>query len=47
MARKRIKEGIFGNNWMNYLTKFDQLLDIVLIIYMFYEKIFLKVDMRK
>ena len=43
----RIKEGNFVNYQLNYLTEFDMYIDIVLIVYIFCAKIFLKVDMRR
>ena len=33
MERKIIEKGIFGNSQMNYLTKFDLYVDIVLIVF--------------
>ena len=40
MVRQKIQEDIFGNYLMNYLTEFDSHKDIVLIVYIFYAKIF-------
>ena len=37
---KKFLEGIFGNHWMNYWT--DVHIDIVLIMYIFWAKIFFK-----
>ncbi len=38
MIRKR--EGIMGNNRMNYSTEFDLYINIILIVYMFGGKTF-------
>ena len=32
---------------MNYFTEFDLYIDIVLIVYIFHEKTFFQVDVRK
>ena len=37
---KKKQKGIFGNYWMNYLTEFDQSIDSVSMMHLFWGKVF-------